>query len=240
MPKPAPSFFQLAVRPKWIGALLLSLLVAAIFAAFGQWQLERSFTKNQSQEVVYGVEQNLMLDTQTGYLVANRNQAGVSGYWVSARAYDETGKSFALALGWVADLSVGKEVLADLRDSIQPQAFLPRTVVELAAEAPQPTDFNEPMLLQTFSPAQLVNLYSPEKPLALESNPWAQVSCGCDDEQLAHPKLTAIKFAIEADSINWLSLFYFVEWVVFAVFAVFLWWRLVRDEQIRLQSESVE
>lgn len=240
MPNSAPSFLRLATRPKWIGALLLSLLVAAIFAAFGQWQLERSFTKNQSQEVVLGVEQNLMIDSQTGYLVANRKQGGVTGFWVTARAYDETGKSFALALGWVPELEIGKKVIGDLDNSIQPQAFLPRTVTELSAEAPLPRDSAEPKLLQSFSPAQLVNLYSDEKPISLDSNPWAQVTCNCDTEQLAHPDLQAIKFAIEADSINWLSLFYFVEWVVFAGFAIFLWWRLVRDEQIRLQTESVE
>jgi hypothetical protein len=31
-------------------------------------------------------------------------------------------------------------------------------------------------------------------------------------------------------SLNLLNLFYAAEWVLFAGFAVFLWWRLVRDE----------
>ena len=30
-------------------------------------------------------------------------------------------------------------------------------------------------------------------------------------------------------SVNWLNIFYALEWVVFAGFAVFLWYRLVRD-----------
>jgi cytochrome oxidase assembly protein ShyY1 len=46
MSNKAPSFFKLATQPKWIGALLLALLVAAIFAALGQWQLDRTFTKD--------------------------------------------------------------------------------------------------------------------------------------------------------------------------------------------------
>jgi surfeit locus 1 family protein len=44
MSNKAPTFFRVATRPKWIGALLLSLMVAAIFAALGQWQLDRTFT----------------------------------------------------------------------------------------------------------------------------------------------------------------------------------------------------
>ena len=49
--------------------------------------------------------------------------------------------------------------------------------------------------------------------------------------------------------INWLNIFYAVEWIVFAGFAVFLWYRLVRDahereveelEQAQLQTESLE
>ena len=31
-------------------------------------------------------------------------------------------------------------------------------------------------------------------------------------------------------AINWLNLFYAVEWVVFAGFAIFFWYRLVRDD----------
>lgn len=33
--------------------------------------------------------------------------------------------------------------------------------------------------------------------------------------------------------VNWLNIFYGIEWVVFAGFAVFLWWRLVSDEYKR-------
>lgn len=33
-----------------------------------------------------------------------------------------------------------------------------------------------------------------------------------------------------------LNLFYAVEWVVFAGFAIFLWWRFVRDEHLRREN----
>ena len=34
-------------------------------------------------------------------------------------------------------------------------------------------------------------------------------------------------------SLNWLNVFYAVEWIVFAGFAVYLWYRLVRDAKER-------
>ncbi|WP_425860101.1 SURF1 family protein [Arthrobacter sp. TWP1-1] len=38
------------------------------------------------------------------------------------------------------------------------------------------------------------------------------------------------------DKINWLNIFYSIEWAVFAGFAVFLWWRLVADDFRRDQD----
>jgi hypothetical protein len=43
---------------------------------------------------------------------------------------------------------------------------------------------------------------------------------------------------MQPETINWLSAFYFLEWLVFAGFAVFLWWRLVRDEQMLLAGKG--
>jgi surfeit locus 1 family protein len=40
-------------------------------------------------------------------------------------------------------------------------------------------------------------------------------------------------------TVNWLNIFYAVEWVVFAGFAVFLWYRLVRDTWEREYEEKL-
>ncbi|NUS36907.1 MAG: SURF1 family protein, partial [Pseudarthrobacter sp.] len=40
--------------------------------------------------------------------------------------------------------------------------------------------------------------------------------------------------------INWLNLFYSIEWVVFAGFAFFIWWRLVKDDYHRDLEEALE
>jgi surfeit locus 1 family protein len=40
--------------------------------------------------------------------------------------------------------------------------------------------------------------------------------------------------------LNWLNIFYAVEWAVFAGFAVFLWYRLVRDAWEREREEEAD
>lgn len=45
---------------------------------------------------------------------------------------------------------------------------------------------------------------------------------------------------IDKATLNWLNVFYAVEWVVFAGFAIFLWFRLVRDAFEREVEEAEE
>jgi surfeit locus 1 family protein len=78
--------------------------------------------------------------------------------------------------------------------------------------------------------AELVNLYSSEQVqsfagfLAIAGEP----GFGLTPIQLPPPEA--------GTQVNWLTLFYAVEWVLFAGFAVFLWWRLVQDQRIREQD----
>jgi surfeit locus 1 family protein len=44
----------------------------------------------------------------------------------------------------------------------------------------------------------------------------------------------------ESVELNWLNIFYAVEWAVFAGFAIFLWYRLVRDAVERERDEAAE
>jgi hypothetical protein len=77
-------------------------------------------------------------------------------------------------------------------------------------------------------------VYSPEKPIVtqpqiLALNGYSQAS--------AWPPLKPVNVVYEpVQKINWLSAFYFLEWLLFAGFAVFLWWRLVKDELILLTA----
>ena len=59
-------------------------------------------------------------------------------------------------------------------------------------------------------------------------------------DSAAAPGLEAVHSPPPEDelSVNWLNIFYAAEWIVFAGFAVFLWYRLVRDAVEREEEEA--
>lgn len=259
----ATTFFQVARRPKWIGGLILSLAVAAVFALLGQWQLERTFTvtevadKNEpvlvlnevaspgapltAQAANVLVEVNIFLDQQNVFIVSNRlQQEGaevVEGYWLIANAgalladNDTTG-SLTVAIGYADTLEQAERARTEVQEAVFAQAFLEASGRYLQTEGPVDiADPEKPHLLGSLSLAQLVNLYSGEPVqsfagfLALDADP------GFGLDPIALPP------QVVGTQVNWLTLFYAVEWVLFGAFAVFLWWRLVEDQRLREQSE---
>jgi surfeit locus 1 family protein len=254
-----PTWSQVARRPKWIFGLFLALAIAAVFALLGQWQLERSFTEvqpeDQNQKPVVLIESEkpgapltpiaankrvkaeLMLDTQNVFIVANRlqrtNNEVVSGYWVIANSSvlledGDSTPSLSVGIGFAESLAVAETARAELMESIQAQAFLEQTGRYLQTEGPEPvTDPTKPYLLESFSLAQLVNLYKGDNLqslagfMVLDSEP----GFGLETIVIAPPEA--------GTQVNWLTLFYALEWALFAGFAVFLWWRLVEDARIR-------
>jgi hypothetical protein len=254
-----PTWSQVARRPKWIFGLFLALAIAAVFALLGQWQLERSFTEVEPEDLSQAplvliesekpgspltaiaankrVKAELMLDTQNVFIVANRLQRTddevVSGYWVIANSGvlledGESTASLSVGIGFAESLSIAETARAELMQSIQPQAFLEQTGRYLQTEGPVAlTDPAKPYLLESFSLAQLVNLYKGDGAqslagfMVLDSEP----GFGLQTIVIAPPEA--------GTQVNWLTLFYALEWALFAGFAVFLWWRLVEDARIR-------
>jgi hypothetical protein len=91
-------------------------------------------------------------------------------------------------------------------------------------------------LLKSVALGQLINLYSPDAPIK-SSDEYLALSA--ESVMFSDGSIEPIQVTYrDVERINWLSAFYFLEWVLFAGFAIFLWWRLVRDEQIRLAAEA--
>lgn len=231
----APSFFAVARQPKWIGALFLSLAVAAIFAGLSQWQLDRAFTKDNSAHTAINIEAvNVQIDTKNVYIVANRLSGSQRGYWLISNSVESSGKNLTIALGWSADLAEVQGEREALMTSGLEKVETKLEGVFIPSEAPLPQQ--RANVFESLSLAQLVNVYSPEKPIQIEKhilalNGYSQAS--------AWPPLKPINVAYaQGQKINWLSAFYFLEWLLFAGFAVFLWWRLVKDEQLLLTAEA--
>jgi hypothetical protein len=254
-----PTFFSIARRPKWIFGLILSLAVAAVFALLGQWQLDRTFTviepidKNEQVFVLNEiaapgepltakaanvlVTSNIFIDQQNVFIVSNRLQQSddevIEGYWVIANAgalladNDSTG-SLTVAIGYADTLEQAETARTEIKDAMFAQAFLEATGRYLQTEGPVAiADPDKPYLLGSLSLAQLVNLYQgpPVQSfagfLAVDADP----GFGLDRIELPPQQV--------GTQVNWLTLFYAVEWVLFGVFAVFLWWRLVEDQRLR-------
>jgi hypothetical protein len=234
-----PSFWQVALRPRWIGAFFLSLLIAAGLGSLAQWQLERSYIAPETTtSKIDGELKHLMLDQTQVYLVSDRIQNGKPGYWLIANAKDKAGTSFTVALAWAENISTAESARTELMNSMQAQAFLPAKLFRIDSEAPVVlADKSKPYLLGSLSMAQLINLYSPDQPIKADPHAWVAGSEQAGGQLFMWAGLEPIELAYtDPGAINWLTAFYALEWTLFAGFAVFLWWRLVRDTQIREQS----
>jgi len=254
-----PTWSQVARRPKWIAGLFIALAIAAVFALLGQWQLERSFTdvepedQNQQPLVLVATEKpgepitaaaanklvqaQISIDTQNVFIVSNRLQRAadevVTGYWVIANSSvlledGESTASLSVGIGFAESLSAAETARAELMESLQAQAFLEQTGRYLQTEGPETqSDPAKAYLLESFSLAQLVNLYKGVQAQSLAGFMVLDAEPGFGLERIVIAPPEA------GTEVNWLTLFYALEWALFAGFAVFLWWRLVEDARIR-------
>ena len=233
--------WAVARRPRWIGALILALAIAAGFAALGQWQLERSIESAAppavETEVVVDLDsvvqpQQPVRDDATGQLVrfeaewvpadytvlSDRINLAGEGYWVVGHAVASDGASVAVALGWTGTADAAASAITTLQaDPPAPSVtgrFLP-------SESPQEDDF-EAGEHSVLAVSELINTWS-EAPDGVYGGYVIADSAPAGLDLIdAPPPSTEI-------SLNLLNIFYAIEWVIFAGFAIFLWYRLVKD-----------
>jgi hypothetical protein len=237
-----PTFFQVARRPKWIAVLLLTLIVAGVFAGLMQWQLSRTFTvvglseeeqkpQSLSEFAIPGevfpnsydrlATVKVELDTENVNIVENMSQLRgdnqVRGYWLIANSKVlENGASLTLALAFSEDPK-------------QLQSF------EVPSGEFEVTGFVEPSdpvrqgetYLGSVALGQLVNLYFDEPTPSYPIYLIVQSGIATDLEKIE------IGIRSQQVEINWLTAFYAVEWLFFVFAAFYLWWRLVQDQVIR-------
>jgi len=233
--------WAIARRPRWIAALFLALALAAGFAALGQWQIQRSFESavapDQQTEKVIALEsvakpQSPVLSVATGQLVtvsaqfvsadyevlSDRVNLAAPGYWVVGHAVLPDGASLAVALGWVASADAAASAIATLQQHPPTAAITGRY---LPSESPQESDFEHGQH-SMLSVAALINEWSTDA---------AGVYGGylVSHEKLAGLDLIDSPAPSTEVSLNLLNIFYAIEWALFAGFAVFLWYRLVKD-----------
>jgi surfeit locus 1 family protein len=250
--------WKLARTPTWIGGLLFAMFVATIFALLGQWQLARAVesgtvverdTETVKQlESVATPQQPITADaaehlvTVTGsfardsYVVlSGRLHDGDPGYWVMGELVtsdsDAAGSSVAVALGWAPS----EHAAASAVDSLRATSGTAPVVVTgryLPTEPPNEDDF-ENGEQNSVSIAALINQW----PTAPDG-----VYAGYIVESAPHAGLTVIDAPEPSNEValNWLNIFYAIEWVIFAALAFFIWYRLLKDAWERELEEAAE
>ena len=230
------SFAKVALTPKWLGALALALALAAIFAVLGQWQLSRALTttaKPVTTTTAIALDElaspgsgfktvftNRIVTTEITEAVAvgrvaGRKQQGNEGYWSVAVATVKDGSYLVIAYDFGPETEVTN----------QPPQSGQITGRYLPSEVPEPATGG---VFQSLSTEQAINSAGITAGptyrgiVALTTGPGTPIII--EQEQ---PRT----------EINILNAFYAIEWVLFAGFAVFLWWRLVQDERLGLRGE---
>ena len=227
--------WRVARRPKWIAALFLALGVASIFGLLGQWQLDRSIEQGtiieRNTETVVPLEslatpQSVITSEASGRMVSvecrfvegddvvldNRRTLQGVGQWLVRHCMTEQGNSLAVAVGF-APSGVSANTLPATTGGIVGR-YVP-------TESPQQSDFVAGEISAVAVP-ELLNLWADPGPvyggyLVLSEAPEGLSTIGTE----APPT---------ESQLNWLNLFYALQWVIFGLFALYLWWRLVRDE----------
>jgi surfeit locus 1 family protein len=247
-----PTLREVMLRGRWLAMLALCLVVAGVFAWLGQWQLSRAVDTSppppgMTEQVrpladVVGPGQYLAeplvgqrVEARGSWVpgdfivVAQRVNDGVEGFWLTGQlrlAATDAPTSIAVAVGWSADRAAADAAASALSDDA---AADPDAVVEVTgriisdegpalppagADAQEITRMSPPALLSRWHDVSGLDVY---RPYLTSAEPFG----GLDAISSPAPD--------EGSNVNWLNIFYAVEWAVFAGFAFYLWYRLAKD-----------
>ncbi|WP_395245867.1 SURF1 family protein [Agromyces sp. MMS24-K17] len=249
---------RMMLRPRWVLALVAALAVAAGFALLSQWQLARAVeqavvVERPTEEVrpFAGLVEPDRPTSQdaTGQLVEltgtfvpgdtvlvdGRLNDGASGTWVVAHleVADAPAGGLPVALGWAADRTDAEAALARFDAAVDPAAEVVVTGRFLPSEAPVAPDHDgDPNRMTTVAVAHLINLWADydDRPVYFGYVTAAEAAPGLEAIHSPPPEVEG--------ELNWLNIFYAIEWIAFAGFAVFLWYRLVKDAVERERDEA--
>jgi len=256
--------WKTALQPRWIAGLVFAIAVSGVFVLLSQWQFGRSTQPevpvNPATEQVQALTKTLqpgdffrgsvadqMVEASGTYdpakqvLVAGRLKDGKTGYWVvTAFAVTDAPVLKGAAASPKTYIPVARGWIADPADaSAPPSGVIRLTGRLLPSEAPVPNAAPEPGHASAVSVAELINAWNVSSYPAFVSA-TAEKSGTADVGAAAGSGLEPLSIPAQppAEKVNWLNLFYSVEWIVFAGFALFIWWRLVKDDYRRSLEDA--
>ncbi|WP_217131716.1 SURF1 family protein [Leucobacter chinensis] len=256
-----PTLLRVMMRPRWILALILSLAVGAGFAGLAQWQMGTAVKLTETtldSETSYEIHEltktgqpvnedmggrmvtdEMRLVPGDSYIVGSRMNQNEKGYWVVSHFENEAAdEHLTVAVGWAESEAEAQEALEALDTD---PAFTTVHEVEgryMPSEGAVLPSPGEPLdVYEALATGQSINLWEPWQGTAFAGYLVSENAPDGLDKIDSFPPLPEEK-------INWLNLFYAIEWIVFAGFAIFFWYRLTRDawekehELMQLQAES--
>lgn len=197
-------------------------------------------------------------------IVSNRVQSGETGWWVVGHlaVVDDGLTEFApqhpeiteeiddlaeassypglvVAVGWAATEAEALAAAQSLNESTpavdaatEPVAFTGK--LEALQEPVLDRDNADPTQVHAMSVGQLINTW--QAPAVSYYSGWALLQEGVAlPDGLEQIEVVAIDDSFQLDLLN---IFYAIEWAVFAIMAVYIWWRLVRDDYLAERAQD--
>lgn len=247
-----------ALKPRWILMLILAMAIASVFVLLSQWQFSSSRSapppapSNTEQvkpltdvlepnapllattaDQMVSIDGTFLPDTRM--LIQNRLREDTDGLWV-VQAFEvaDAGPDAAVipvVLGW----SPAAESVDDVEPLSGPASVVGRLLPPEAPEVQRPVAGQVP----TLSTAELANLWDRTSYAAFVVASEVAVD-GAAVPFAADLEPVVVGPQPQETPINWLNIFYAIEWVVFAGFAFFLWWRLVADDYRRTREDEAD
>lgn len=240
-----PTLREVMLRGRWIGMLVLCLVVAGVFAWLGQWQLERAIETDppapgateQVRPLADVVEPGEYLPEplvgqrvetsgtwipEDFLIVSSRFNDDVEGYWVTGQLRVADRTSVAVAIGWAPD----REAADAAVDRLTAEADGSQVEVTgriISDEGPSVPPRSEPDRMDRMSTAALLSRWHDTAELDVYRPYLASTTARAGLIDISSPAPE------EQSPVNWLNIFYAVEWAIFAGFAFYLWYRLAKD-----------
>lgn len=242
--------FAVAGGFAWLGKWQLEHAITAE-SADSETEAPRPLTELTAPGEAITDEAAGMVASLTGQFVAGdfrvveqRENDGVLGSWVTGHfavtggdeedegsAAASAPAALAVAIGWAPNPAEAERSLRNLQTGALAGQEIELEGRYMPADGPViPEPSEDPMRIGSMAPAQLINVWAPFNGKSysgyLVAHPVPEIQDAIEDAGL--DVIDSVP-PLPVDTINWLNLFYAAEWVVFAGFAVYFWYRLTRD-----------
>ena len=238
------AWWRMARQPRWIAGLLAILVLAGGFAFLAQWQISRAVAEASVEKVdsETPVELTTVLQPMTpqtlddggrrvtvtgtweqqSTVIFDKSQDEVSGEWL-VRNLRVNGSCLPVAVGFGADIDPTQFIFIDDSPSTITGRLVPSDDI-LAGD------------IQTehrtiVAAADLIN----EWECASMFDGYIVL-----DEAVQPLETIHAPPPVSPAVLNWLNIFYAIEWIAFALVALYFWYRLVKDAVEREEEIDAE